>query len=461
MVELKPIFDFCANESCILHHDLPAEVCINKNTYKGTGNVRLELFPRATICFLGNFHGVIARDALDCLFGEADISFSFNNRQVDGFLMDSSGDIDSQEYNVKWIPNHKLSVGIGGHDTEISEIIFHLFNFVDFIGTRRSIEQDKLLSHAIEHIDLFCDQWNVEIKSLISTRENIKKLKEAGGGYCLTHVVSLKKINGAVFTGNNAEEILNALRFFLTFAKGCWCDPACAVGFDSSGDRVWESWLSPEISWQSPLSWFDHHHSTQLTYLFPGFMNRWKDDDWRVALKEVIYWYQNANNSSRGIDAGIILMQAAIERLSFEYVVKDKRLLSVNGFKDLRASDKIRILFSSLGLPLEIPEETPEIKKISKELKWESAPHALTEIRNSLVHPEYKRKNKLDSAYYEAWNLGLWYLELALLAICDYSGDYGNRIKQKWVGEVEVVPWAKDVVFGEDGGRSDNLNENR
>jgi hypothetical protein len=172
-------------------------------------------------------------------------------------------------------------------------------------------------------------------------------------------------------------------------------------------------------------------------------MKRWENEDWRVALQEVIYWYLNANFSSRGIDAGIILTQAAIERLSYEYAVKNKRLLTVNGFKDLWASDKFRLLFSSLGIDLEIPGETPEIEKLAKKFNWLDAPHALTEIRNSLVHPEHKKRGQLDSVYYEAWNLGLWYLEMGLLAICNYSGTYGNRLKQRWVGQVENVPWAK------------------
>lgn len=81
-------------------------------------------------------------------------------------------------------------------------------------------------------------------------------------------------------------------------------------------------------------------------------MRPWENDEWREALDEAIYWYLNANQSSRGIDAGIILTQAAIERLSYEFSVKYKRLFTVNAFKALWASAKFRLLFSSLGIPL-------------------------------------------------------------------------------------------------------------
>jgi hypothetical protein len=122
-------------------------------------------------------------------------------------------------------------------------------------------------------------------------------------------------------------------------------------------------------------------------------------------------------------------------------VVKDKRLLLLNGFKDLWASDKFRLLLSSLRIPLEIPSDTPELSNLASSFKWVDAPHALTEIRNSLVHPEHKRRRQFDTVYYEAWNLGLWYLAMVLLAVCEYSGTYRNRLKKRYVGQVEKVPW--------------------
>jgi hypothetical protein len=446
MKKLEPVFNFTNDESSILIHKGQAEVCINQNTYTGNGEVRLELLPRANIYLYGYFQGVPAKDSLSAgfgkSFGQTEISsFSINGRKIEGFLLSPGGNMDAQEFNLKWCPRSEPINGVGDESTQMSFLIFHLFNFVDLFGSRNSTQQDGSTMYRIEHVDLICDEWNIELKSLLSTRDDIKKLNEEGG-YRLTHVVGIKRVDSTLFSGKEAQECLRALRFFLSFSKGGWCEPICAVGFDESGNRIWESWSSSREPWYAPSSWFDHHNGSQLAILFPGFMKRWNNDDWREALHEVIYWYLNANFSSRGIDAGIILTQAAIERLSYEYAVKDKRLLMLNGFKDLWASDKFRLLFSSLGIPLEIPKETPEIVKLAKNFSWLDAPHALTEIRNSLVHPEHKRRGQLDSVYYEAWNLGLWYLEMGLLAVCGYSGTYGNRLKQRYVGQVEKIPWA-------------------
>jgi len=170
----------------------------------------------------------------------------------------------------------------------------------------------------------------------------------------------------------------------------------------------------------------------------------WQDESWQTAFRDVIYWYLNSNFSPRGIDAGIILTQAAIERLSFEYSVRSKKLRTMEDFKNLRASDKFRLFFSSLDIPNEVPSNLSTLQELSRQFNWLDAPHAFTEVRNSLVHPEHKSRGKTDKAIFEAWNLGLWYLEMSILRLCGYEGTYSNRLHLgKWIGEVEEVPWKK------------------
>jgi hypothetical protein len=315
MKGIEPAFDFIADESSILIHHSKTEVHIGQNTYTGNGEVRLELLPCAGIRIYGHFQGVPAKDALYAISGQTEIPFfSFGGRQIEGFSLSVGGNVDSQEFNLKWCPKAEPVRVVGDETTQMSSLIFHLFNFVDLIGTRRSTQKNGSAMHAIEHVDLMSYQWQVELKSLLSTREAMKKLNEEGG-YRLTHVGGVKKVDGTTFSGTDAQDCLRALRYFLSFAKGGWCEPVCAVGFDGTGNRVWESWASPRESWHVPLSWFDPHTGLQLAILFPTFMKKWENTDWRDALDEIIYWYLNANHSPRGIDAGIILTQAALERL--------------------------------------------------------------------------------------------------------------------------------------------------
>lgn len=70
------------------------------------------------------------------------------------------------------------------------------------------------------------------------------------------------------------------------------------------------------------------------------------------------------------------------------------------------------------------------------------APHAITDIRNSLVHPVSKKD--VRNCYIEAWKLSLWYLELSVLALCGYDGIYTCRLTATYVTDSKKVPWEKN-----------------
>ncbi len=399
----------------------------------------MDLTHRGGIHFYGKFQDVPPNDIYTLSFRQKTISsFFIDNHQVAGFGLSVGGDAAIQELTVKWCPNRTPFIGVGDDSTEIARIVFHLFNFIDFFGMARS-QDDKCVT---EHIKLDYQGWEINISSLPATKDDITILKTEGG-FRITHVGNLQRTDRTPFSGKDAASYLNGLGLFLSFVKGCWCQPICAVGYNPSDDIVWQSWSSPE-PWQAPPSWFDPHNSSQMALLFPGFMSRWADSDWNKALHEVIYWYLIANHDFQRVDAGIILGQTAIERLSYEISVNDKKLLSKNGFNKLWASDKFRLLFSSLRIPVDIPSESVEFRKLSSKMKWIDAAHALSEIRNSLVHPERKIDQMSSTLYFEAWNLCLWYVEMSILALCGYMGTYGNRLKQtRWIGQVEDVPWKK------------------
>ena len=440
---LQPLYEFPKPNERVLIKKAKASVSIKGKIYEEDAEVYLDLLPRAKIHIYASIPKMVLLDSIE--------TFAIAGKDVPGFATGATPSSEGKT-EVEWCPKTEPVIGYGDQSTQIVTVVFHLFNYMEFFGTRNSIEETEkekdniknITQHSIPYLDLNAGGWNVELKSLVTTRNTFKTLREIGG-YGLTHVGQLQKEDRTCFDVKTAEKMLTALHFFLSFSKGMWCNPCLTVGFDDKENRVWESWASPKGHWGSPSSWFDPHHCEQLANLFPGFMAKWENEDWRDALQEVIYWYLNSNCSTLGlgigIDAGIILTQTAIERLSFEYAVRHKKLIGADGFKDLRASDKFRLLFSSLDIPIEIPASLPELQDFAKQFKWLDAPHAITDVRNSLVHPEHKRSGQFGKTYYPVWNLGQWYLELALLRICNYSGTYGNRLIRRWVGEIETVPW--------------------
>ncbi|MCX6690804.1 MAG: hypothetical protein NTW33_01820 [Methanoregula sp.] len=240
----------------------------------------------------------------------------------------------------------------------------------------------------------------------------------------------------------------SSLHNFFTFSRGFFCSPILLVGFDEKDQKVWVQFNSPRDKYWKSITWFDQHHCEQLAQLFPFFLEKCEDERWGQTIGKIIYWYARSNNLTKsGLDTGIILTQIAIERLAYEYSVNVKGLIESNGFKNLKASDKFRILLASLDIPLAIPESLTGIKQAAGDYKYVDGPHAITEIRNSLVHPDHKREKELSPLYFETWKLGLWYLELAILRLCDYNGTYFNRTTQNLViGAVENVPWSKKGV---------------
>jgi len=52
-------------------------------------------------------------------------------------------------------------------------------------------------------------------------------------------------------------------------------------------------------------------------------------------------------------------------------------------------------------------------------------------------------KLAMNAGWAEA-TLAEWYVELVLLRMLAFSGEYSDRTKaQRWVGAVELVPWVK------------------
>jgi len=318
-------------------------------------------------------------------------------------------------------------IGVGENTTEIHHIVFHLFNFKEILGMSFTDEERDTTTYVIHHVNLKTDNWVVELRSLVESDSNFKKLKNEGG-YGLTHIGYLKKTSDDLFSGREAEEMLNDLGLFFSFAKGTWCNPICAVGFDSSDNRVWESWSSPKESWSYTTSWFNTLHPEQLDNLFSGFLNRLAEKNWSDSFRECIYWYLNVNIPTQAAETGIILTQCANELLSFEYSTKERTLINVEGFTKLEASNKFRLLFSSLDIPIGISDKYPNLKKFAKQHKWEDAPRAITEVRNSIIHPNNKKHGKFEAdVVVETLNLSLWFLELSLLRLCGYSENYEDR----------------------------------
>ncbi len=332
--------------------------------------------------------------------------------------------------------------GICAGDAEartICRLVFHVLNFHGFDGDRWVVHRNGTEQTGLSGEDMVVPGWNVVLQQLPGTEEAIKAL-DATGGYAITHVGEIRREDSSPFTGKDATALLEALHYYLSFARGLWSPPILHIGFDSAGERVWQRWDGHvATSWTYASSWYGGGCPGLLGQVFARFLAKWGEPTWREPLRDAIYWYL-ASNSGRMSDNSIILTQAALELLSWVYAVKERKLISPRGFRNAWASDKLRLLLVSLGIPTPIPDETPKLAELAADAKWLDGPQAFTAIRNSIIHPDPGTLSASHDAIVEARQLGLWYLEVALLKLFGHTGKYGNRLKRGRVGEVEDLP---------------------
>lgn len=442
-MDFEPCYEFKApNESVLLASNKPFKCRTKQGEANGQADIMLVFLPRPKI----NIDAELPASDVPILYSgiSDDPQVWIRGQELKVILTKVNLSTTSSTCQMEFTPQSEPVHWTGDDNTKISKVVFHLFNYKDTRGTDRSVRElgQQKVTYPVTKMETA--EWIIEVHNY-NTSDCIKQLKETGG-YGLTHIGCFYRADSSQFDGKTAMTMLEHLHHLFTFSKGSFCSPVLAVGFNDNEQKVWELLNSPREPWSNPISWFDSHHCDQLVNLFPGFIEKFEDKTWGDTLQKVLYWYaRSADPSGSGIDTGIILTQIAIERLAYEYSVNHKKMLDAEDFQKLKASNKFRLLFSSLGIPMVISESQTEIHKVAKIFGYSDAPHALTDIRNSLVHPKKNRDKELKDVYYEAWALGLWYLELAILSICNYHGTCFNRLSgELWVGNVENVPWLSD-----------------
>jgi hypothetical protein len=324
----------------------------------------------------------------------------------------------------------------------VNTVLFHVPNFRYLLGSAVCYPSQR---SALGRFVLTGEGWNVTVDARNDIRDCLSVLDD-NSGYAMTHVGRLEKDDGTSFDTRDATRILEGLWWFLSFVQGRWTGPLLPVGFDATGRRVWECWHAKKVApWSFHQTWVDDHHPEQPAELFPGFLRRWLDSDWNQVVRLAIHWYIEANAQAGAIEGAIVLCQSAFELLAWSIIVDDTGQMSAGEFDRLSAADKISHLLSWAGVPVAIPTSQSALQALALAKGWADAPVSLTRIRNPITHPSRRNRDRFQdyppSARTEAWNLGLWLLEMCILRLCDYKGSYGNRLIRRFKGDVERVPW--------------------
>ena len=309
-------------------------------------------------------------------------------------------------------------------------------------STTKRVESFTCATAGLRH-----DGWNVSLVAVPESRDSYKHLK-ATGGYSFTHVGQLTRIEDSEFSVQQAEKILESLRVFLSFARGAACGVPIRWGCGIDGEIVWRQFQSPIVdSWRQRLSWFDEIHGEILAELFDAFCRVHNDERLRESLVLALHWYRYCNTNSSGNQGSLVLGMAALDLLSALIVVGRCRSMSAQEHDRLGAAKKLRALLEALDVPADIPPRYAALTTFAEKNGLSDSCEALVKLRNGFVHANETHRNVVfgsdgRAAAFDAWQLSLWYQELALLRQLRYRGSYRNRTTAERVGQVEPVPWS-------------------
>jgi len=262
--------------------------------------------------------------------------------------------------------------------------------------------------------------------------------------HTLSNSGTITKRNGQVFSSEAVCIALDILHDALSFAAGRWVGITLVEASDISGASAWFRWGTTRMSGASTQdNWHDPRHPEWLVPLCDGLLRaRSVEETWEV-IRTALYWYVRSNTRGAGIDSSLILSQCALELLSWFVIVKRTGALSEEGYGQLNnASEKLRLTLTLLGISRQIPAG---LKKVGAVKEWKDVADAVVQGRNYRVHPTQSRSGKRralrEYPWYELWAAAQWLLELVILRLLGYTGNYRNRTELKKFDRVEPVPW--------------------
>lgn len=329
----------------------------------------------------------------------------------------------------------KHSVITGDKTIPVSKIKFCIPNFREFLGI--SVKKNTSTSCATLRNRLILE--NEKYKIIIDKRFEYKELYSSvseNGGYIITHTGELVSKKGAL-TFENSREVLHCLNVFLSFLNGKRVSAILLHGVFND-EIIWKDFSNYYVDRYYDLqSWLNTHSIEFLNELWQEFSRKWKNKNDKDVLNTVIHWYLECNKSSGFIEGSLIMAQTALELLYNWYIIEDRKLLLGKDSENISAANKIRLLLSQINLKYSIPKKFTSLDEFLKSEKLTDAPEAVIQIRNAIVHSQEEKRSKLNKienmAKYEALQVCIWYIEVALLKILFYEGYYINRSSEEIV----------------------------
>jgi len=368
--------------------------------------------------------------------------------------------------DIEW-PNGALSGGgwsngavFGGDDAPLNRIIVHWFNLPSWHGpiplahtTADGTQRQWLGRWMIE-----ADGWKITLDVRPDHAQVWRDLHKAHT-YVMTHVMELRREDGASFTATEAEPVLAALHLGVSFALGRWAAPMLPVGQDAAGNIAWENWAVSHCDPAQSLSpgwWYEQDHES-LADLLRRVIGASSDPDALFRLRLQMVLAIMAMSSQGFVEQRIMNGAAGLEHIMWQILVLDGRMTKEQfdsrteyQGQTLAGHDRLRMVLTEAQIPIDIdPSLLPVTAKYAAQVKQSQrldldGADMVTWIRNRLMHPEGTQEQvyRLTGLVAEVSLLTRHYLALLILNTLGYQGSYRDlRRRQGWASDVAKVPW--------------------
>jgi hypothetical protein len=341
---------------------------------------------------------------------------------------------------------------IGNTDARLQRIVAHWFNLPDLLGpialsSRGEDGEVEWLGRSQIHVG----GWTL-ILDVRPDHARVWKHLHKARVYVMTHVIEIRRADGAAFTTAEAEPLLTALHVGVSFALGRWAAPMLPVGLDGAGNVVWEEWRAYHCDPARAISsgwWYERQHASLADFLrlaIPAF----SDPNRLPALRLQMMCGIAAMNDRGFVEQRVMMAAAGLEHVMWQTLVRDGGM-GEDEYRDRPAHELLRYVLAKAQIPTDIDAELlPVMARFVTEERTRQGraldgPEVVTQIRNRLVHPKGAQDlvYRMEGLIVEVWLLVSHYLVLLILHSLGYQGAYRDlRKTHGWAGEVGSVPWA-------------------
>ena len=322
-------------------------------------------------------------------------------------------------------------------DTAITLASSYLYCFPRFYGYP-SIEQRLPASSQVSLggiVKLSAGPWHIVVVPVddLETRETTA---QQSGEIYASHSVRITQTDETeVFWVRDLLVLLQHLRAFFSFVRGQNIGVSTVSGFNShTQQRSIVRWglgqVQPFTKREMLLS--PINTGGTMADIFSGYYDCVTSESGEVFL-QAIDSYLCANETSFVLAVPII--QSALEGL-VGLSQPPRRWSKMGGFRG--ALEKALL---QRNIPIQIPAQLTNLEGFAQRsnLKHHGV-HAFVKIRNLIIHAIQDHRDAF--VFYEAGELGAWYVEMLLLSCFNYSGKYRNRlVRDHNMSPYVSVPW--------------------